>query len=54
MQMNGARQGIKFTYIGFYYSNQSGTFQFVTYTAQNLLAKAQAEMLELLKGFVVP
>jgi hypothetical protein len=54
MQMNGTTQGIKFTYLGYYYSNQSGTFQFVTYTAQNLLAKAQAEMFELLNGVVVP
>lgn len=54
MQMNGTTQGIKFTYLGYYYSNQSGTFQFVTYTAQNLLAKAQTEMFELLNGIVVP
>ena len=54
MQMNGTTQGIKFTYLGYYYSNQSGTFQFVTYTAQNLLAKAQTEMFELLNGVVVP
>lgn len=54
MQMNGTTQGIKFTYLGYYYSNQSGTFQFVTYTAQNLLAKVQVEMLELLNGVVIP
>jgi hypothetical protein len=54
MQMNGTTQGIKFTYLGYYYSNQSGTFQFVTYTAQNLLDKVQADMFELLNGVVIP
>ena len=54
MQMNGTTQGVKFSYLGYYYSDENGTFQLVTYTSQNLLAKVQPEMFELLNGVVIP
>ena len=53
MQMNGTMQGIKFSYLGYYYSNENGTVQFVTYTSQNLLGENKNEMLEFLNGFEV-
>ncbi|MGB0882004.1 MAG: hypothetical protein ACPGSO_03545 [Vicingaceae bacterium] len=37
LKLNGTMQGIKFSYYGYYYSNENGTVQFITYTAQNLL-----------------
>jgi len=33
MQMNGTIQGGKFTYVGYYHSNASGSTQFVAYTS---------------------
>ncbi|HEY8935613.1 MAG TPA: hypothetical protein VIM65_10355 [Cyclobacteriaceae bacterium] len=50
MQMNGTIQGIKFSYLGYYYSNPAGTVQFITYTAQNLLPDYQGELMTLLNG----
>jgi len=52
LQMDGTLQGIKFTYYGYYYSNQNGTVQFVTYTAQNLIDGYKKDIEELLNGFV--
>ena len=53
IQMNGSTQGIKFSYYGYYYSNSSGTIQFVTYTSQNLLDSYVNDCEELLNGIVV-
>jgi hypothetical protein len=53
MQMDGTTQGIKFSYFGYYYSNSSGTLQFVIYTSQNLVKKYLGDMEELLNGLVV-
>lgn len=52
MQINGTMEGIKFVYYGYYYSNSSGTVQFVTYTAQNLIESYRSECEELLNGLV--
>ena len=52
MQMNGTIQGIKFSYYGYYYSNKSGTVQFITYTSQNLLDSYQKDCEEILNGIV--
>jgi len=32
-QMNGTTQGIKFSYYGYYYSNENGSVQFITYAS---------------------
>lgn len=52
LQMNGTMQGIKFSYYGYYFSNDSGTVQFVTYTAQNLMDSYIADSENLLNGIV--
>ena len=53
LQMNGTIQGIKFTYYGYYYSNESGTVQFITYTFQSLFDEYLPECEKLLNGIVV-
>jgi len=53
MQMEGTLQGIKFVYLGYYYSDSNGSIQFLTYTSQNLLKQYRNEMETLLNGFVV-
>lgn len=50
MQMKGTMQGIKFMYYGYYYSNENGSVQFVTYTVQNLFETYKKEMEWLLNG----
>ncbi|MBT8232239.1 MAG: hypothetical protein HKO66_14560 [Saprospiraceae bacterium] len=52
LQMNGTTQGIKFSYVGYYHSDEGGTLQFVTYTSQNLIDEYQSVCEELLNGFV--
>lgn len=53
LQMNGTMQGIKFSYYGYYYSNESGTVQYVTFTAQNLIESYREQCDALLNGLVV-
>ncbi|HAO46654.1 MAG TPA: hypothetical protein DCQ97_06990 [Chitinophagaceae bacterium] len=53
MQMDGTIQGIKFSYLGYYFSFEKGTIQFITYTAQSLLSEYRQDMEELLNGFVL-
>lgn len=52
MQMNGTLTGVKFSYFGYYYSNGSGTLQYVAYTSQNLFSKYLKEFEDLLNGLV--
>ncbi len=52
LHMNGTMQGIKFSCYGYYYSNEEGTLQFVTYTAQNLLESYLPKIEKLLNGIV--
>lgn len=52
MQMEGTIQGIRFGYLGYYYSNEGGTVQLITYTAQNLMKQYESEIEELLNGFM--
>lgn len=52
LQMNGTLSGIKFSYFGYYFSSEKGTVQFIGYTAQNLLAKYQKTIEDLLNGLV--
>ena len=52
LQMNGTLSGIKFSYYGYYFSSEKGTIQFIGYTSQNLLAKYQKTMEDLLNGLV--
>lgn len=53
MQMDGTIQGIKFSYLGYYYSSAKGTVQLLTYTSQNLLNENRGDMEELLNGMKI-
>lgn len=53
LRMSGTIQGIEFTYFGYYYSNESGTTQFVTYTGVNLFETYKSDMEALLNGMVI-
>lgn len=53
MQMSGTIQGIRFTYFGYYYSNENGTVQLLTYSSEALFNGYQSEMEALLNGLVV-
>ena len=53
MQMKGTIQGVKFVYFGYYFSNDSGSIQFLTYTSQNLFEEYKKEMEKMLNGFDV-
>lgn len=53
MQMNGTLKGIKITYFGYYFSNESGSLQFVTYTSQRLFKEFKDEFETLLNGLEV-
>ena len=53
MEMIGTIQGVKFKYLGYYYSDESGSTQFLAYTGVNLVAKYQTEIDKFLNGFAV-
>lgn len=52
MEMNAIIQSIDFTYLGYYYSDASGSTQLLTYTATNLVKKYKSEINDLLNGLV--
>lgn len=52
MEMNAVIQSIDFTYLGYYYSDASGSTQLLTYTATNLIKKYKSDINELLNGLV--
>jgi len=52
MQLNGNIDGIDFSYYSYYFSNESGSVQFITYTAQSLLAEYKNDCELLLNGLV--
>lgn len=53
MEMKGTLQGMDITYYGYYYSDKSGSTQFVTYTGTNLIGKYLPEITSMLNGLVV-
>ncbi|MDN4503430.1 hypothetical protein QX776_13545 [Alteromonadaceae bacterium BrNp21-10] len=53
MEMIGTIQSIKFQYLGYYYSNESGSTQFLAYTGANLVKKFQDDIDNFLNGFSV-
>lgn len=53
LQMDGTMSGIPLTYYGYYFSNDQGSMQYITYTSQKLAKELQAEIEELLNGFVL-
>ncbi len=52
MQMTGTLQGMKISYYGYYFSNESGTIQFLTYTSQALIDSYKDDIDKILNGFV--
>lgn len=52
MVLGGTIQGINFIYYGYYYSNDSGSYQFLTYTAESMFEESKKDMEELLNGIV--
>lgn len=52
LQITGTTNGIRFTYFGYYISNDSGTIQLVGFTSQKLFKEYAAEIEELLNGLV--
>jgi hypothetical protein len=53
LEMQGTLEGIDFTYYGYYYSDENGTIQFLTYSSKKLMKELKNECEELLNGFVV-
>jgi len=51
MEMQGTMKGINITYLGYYYSNDTGTTQFVSYTGTRLTDKYRSDIDSLLNGF---
>ncbi len=53
MRMNARIQGIDFVYLGYYYSDESGSTQLLMYTGQSLFDEYRSKMEEFMNGFVV-
>ncbi len=53
MEMEGTIQQVKFTYLGYYYSDASGSVQYLAYTGTNLVNQYREEISRLLNGLVV-
>lgn len=54
MKMEGAIQGTNYTFAGYYFSNASGSTQFLTYTGTNLYDKYSEDIESFLNGFTAP
>ncbi len=52
MEMKGTLQGMKVTYLGYYYSDASGATQLITYTTTKLVDKYKSEINDFLNGLV--
>lgn len=52
MEMEGTIQSVKFTYLGYYFSDPSGSTQYLTYTGTNLVKKYRKDIDDFLNGFV--
>ena len=51
MEMVGTIQSIKFKYLGYYYSNSTGSTQYLAYTGTNLVEKYKTDIDNFLNGF---
>ena len=52
LHMNLSVEGMKMSFYGYYYSNDSGTVQFVTFTSQNMIITYKSFLESLLNGMV--
>jgi hypothetical protein len=53
LEISGTIQGIKFKYMGYYFSNEKGTTQLLSYTSEAMYNDANKEMETFLNGLVV-
>ena len=53
MEIEGTMQGIKFKYLGYYYSDSFGSTQYITYTGSNLVDLYKQDIKKFLNGFSV-
>ena len=53
LEMEGTMQGIKFTYLGYYFSDSSGSTQYLIYTGSNLVSDYKTEIDKFLNGFSI-
>jgi hypothetical protein len=53
LQMKGTIKNIKFSYLGYYYSNEKGTIQLVTMATQKEFDGVRKELEDFLNGLVV-
>jgi hypothetical protein len=53
MEMSGTMQGIKITYFGYYYSDESGSTQWMAFTGTSLAEKYMQEISDFLNGLDV-
>ena len=51
MEMEGTIQSIRFTYLGYYYSDSFGSTQYLTYTGSSLVQKYRQDIDNFLNGF---
>ena len=52
LELYGTMDGMKIAYSGYFYSNSSGTVQFITFTSQNLLEEYREASQQLINGLV--
>jgi len=53
LQMEGTIQGIKFIYFGYYYSDENGSLQLITYTSSNLFKNYKPTLQNFLNGLFI-
>ena len=53
MEMEGTVAGITFTYLGYYYSDSSGSTQYLTYTGSKLVSQYKNDIEKFLNGFSI-
>jgi hypothetical protein len=53
LEMAGDLDGLKFTYLSYYYSGKQGSLQFITFTTQNMFATLKPDFEELLNGLMI-
>jgi len=52
LEISGATQGIQFTYLGYFYSDSSGTTQLIVFTGTKVVDKYRSEIYDFLNGLV--
>jgi hypothetical protein len=53
LEMRATIKGTRFVYLGYYYSNENGTIQLLTYSTEKFFEKERSSLEEFLNGFFV-